>query len=306
MSFYNNGIFTGNNTNNLGSPTWRNSSLATKFGHFGKVSNDNNEGIETIGVGCKVDDDTYLHRGGLDDLAIYDGVLSAEEVLSLYDDTGPFDPTADSRLALYYSFDDPSSNTVLNKAPRNSEKYPLILGADRLSAKGVSSEDQCNVQPRVPPNFVCHSFAEPCPDIPPPSNPPIENPNPPEVSCTNGGTTAFPVYRLAYERDGEELKYQVRTLPQHGHLFEENIVSRLPTEMHRSTQIVPTNLPYNQTEFNTPFLRYTHAPSDPSDVEEFDSFVVAFTDGTNWTEVTVPVTIMKVRENGGCSIEVAG
>jgi len=302
MSFYNNGNLIGNYTNNKGSVTWRNSTSATKFGHFGKVSVDNDEGIDAISIGCKatavgeVTVDTYSHRGSLDDLAIYDGVLTSEEVKSLYEDTDPFDPSADSRLSLYYSFDDPSSNTVLNEAPRNFGKYPLILGKDRLSVVTASSQDQCSIDSKVAPNYACHAHTEPCSGIPSPSHPPIAHPNPPRVSCTNGGTTAFPVYRLAYERDGEELKYQIRSLPQHGRLYEENVVGRLPHDMHRSTQVVPTNLPHNQTEFNTPFLRYTHAPSDPFDIKTLDAFVVAFTDGTNWTEVTVPVTIMKFNK----------
>ena len=86
ISFYNDGNFVGNYTNNQHNEMWKTSLLATKFGRFGKVSADNDEGIDALSVGCRALKeatelvDIYAHRGGLDDLAIYDAVLSAEEV----------------------------------------------------------------------------------------------------------------------------------------------------------------------------------------------------------------------------------
>ena len=84
-------------------------------------------------------------RGGLDDLALYDGVLSEAEVQALYNDVSAFDPSADSRLVLYYDFNNPSSDTVLNKAPSTSGSYPLVLGIDRIKAKAMDAPNYVDV-----------------------------------------------------------------------------------------------------------------------------------------------------------------
>jgi hypothetical protein len=68
-------------------------------------------------------------------------------------------------------------------------------------------------------------------------------------------------------------------------LHEQNEVGRLPGYMHKDIQIGLDDLPYNQTELITPYFKYQHAPSDLRDVKPSDSFVVAYSDGSNWTEV---------------------
>jgi len=296
-TFYSNGIFQGNATNNQGDPNWASGDKATKFGYFGKVSDEDSNGIVAISFGSLAikNQDSYTIRGGVDDFCIYNGVLSDAEQKALYEDTSPFDPSADDRLALYYDFNDPTSNTVLNMAPSTIGLYPMILGATRLTVEAMSvpgyAADTCTVVEHLPPKFNCHSYSI-CPDIPGPSHPPIAYSEPPKLRCTLDSYIVFPPYRFAYDPDGQELKYQVRTLPKHGILYEENQKDRLPEALHQSTTILSTALPFNQSEFTSPFFRYEHTPADPLDVKTSDSFIVAYSDGTNWTEVTISLEIM--------------
>jgi hypothetical protein len=59
---------------------------ATRFGYFGKVSVTDDNGIESVSVGCRSDSDVSNPnslrslRGGLDDFAIFNGVLSESEI----------------------------------------------------------------------------------------------------------------------------------------------------------------------------------------------------------------------------------
>jgi len=76
----------------------------------------------------------------------------------------------------------------------------------------------------------------------------------------------------------------------------QNQHSRLPEAIRKSVAIDVVNLPYNQTEFISPHLKYLHSSSDLFDVSSSDSFVVAFTDGTNWTEVTIQISILHVNK----------
>ena len=152
-----------------------------------------------------------------------------------------------------------------------------------MSASGYV-EDTCTVSQLIPPVFNCHS-ASTCSSIPVSSKAPVAHPTPPWVSCVQNKLVHFPVYVFSYDPDGDELRYQVRTLPQYGVLYEVNEFTRLPDAMHNITQIDAGDLPYNQTEFITPFFKYQHTPSDPLDVKPTDSFVVAYSDGSNWTEV---------------------
>jgi len=55
--------------------------------------------------------------------------------------------------------------------------------------------------------------------------------------------------------------------------------------MHKDVKMAQRDLPYDQTEFYTPYFKYQHAPPGPLGIKPTDYFVVAYTDGTNWTEV---------------------
>ena len=117
-------------------------------------------------------------------------------------------------------------------------------------------------------------------------------PLPSPRSCVRYKRLAIPTYPFAYDPDGDELKYEIRTLPEDGQLYEENLKSELPEADHRSTPIISTDLPFAQTEFNSPHISYVHTPSDPFNFNPRDSFVVAYTDGMNWTEVTISINIL--------------
>jgi len=176
----------------------------------------------------------------LDDLAFYNGHLSAAEVKAIYDDSGPFDPSVDSRLALHYNFNDPSSNTVLNQAPSTSGLYPLILGSDKFSAQAMSAadyvDDSCSAVSFAPPVYVCHTY-ETCSGIPSPSQAPVAFPDPLGLVCVVDNAVAFSVYPFAFDPDGNELTFQVRTLPQHGFLYEE-----VNVEQEKTTRSEPQSM----------------------------------------------------------------
>ncbi|GMI24151.1 hypothetical protein TrCOL_g9603 [Triparma columacea] len=296
VTYYVNGDFVANSTNGFVNETWANSNKAHDFGHFGKVSETNDKGIESWGIGCRpVPDNDYTNfRGGLDDFAVYNGVLSASEVKAVFDDVNAFDPTADNRLALYYSFNDPSSTTVLNEAPKNSGKYPLILGVNRERAVKIAepdySEDACDVVATIAPIFLCHE-GDTCSGISSSSSPPLPAPSPPSLTCSRDSDVVFPAYVFAYDDDGQSISYRVIQLPEHGDLYEENQRWRIPESIGMSTKIEDSSLPYSQTLYLDPFFHYYHIPSDPYNLTNSDSFVVEYSDGINTVEVTIHIDI---------------
>ncbi|GMH71595.1 hypothetical protein TrRE_jg5529, partial [Triparma retinervis] len=295
-TYYIDGDFVANGTNGFANETWATSSNAQDFGYFGKTNDTSAKGIEAWSIGCRsgTDSDYVNLRGGLDDFAVYNGVLDASEVKAIYDDVNAFDPSADDRLALYYSFNDPLSNTVINEAPLNSGKYPLILGVDRVLAVTMAepgySENTCTVKSHIAPVFVCH-VGETCSDISDPSNAPLAMAPLPAVTCPRDGSVTFPFLPFAYDPDGQGLSYRVMQLPEHGDLYEENQRLRLPDSMGKSIKIESSSLPYEQTEIVSPYFRFLHNPTDPYDIQESDSFVVEYSDGTNTVEVTIAVDI---------------
>jgi len=180
---YYNGEYFGNATNNKGDSNWSTGEDATKVDYFGKVSDKVDNRIAFLSVGCRADStvsNIWTVRGGLDDLAIYNGVLTHAEIKAVYDNTNAFDSSADLCLLLYYDFNDPTSNTVLKQAPSTSGLYPMILGATRLTAEVMSAshcvEDTCSVSTCLPPVFNCHT-ASMCSSISASSKAPIANPD---------------------------------------------------------------------------------------------------------------------------------
>ena len=65
--------------------------------------------------------------------------------------------------------------------------------------------------------------------------------------------------------------------------------------MHVSYPITSASLPYNQSEFISPNIRYEHTPRDRMNFVDTDSFIIAYTDGTSWTEATVIIHIITMN-----------
>ena len=81
-TYYIDGDFVANGTNGFANETWATSSNAQDFGYFGKTNDTSAKGIEAWSIGCRsgTDSDYVNLRGGLDDFAVYNGVLDASEV----------------------------------------------------------------------------------------------------------------------------------------------------------------------------------------------------------------------------------
>jgi serine/threonine protein kinase len=281
------------------SPTWFNESNVHKYGWFGKSPD--GKGIEALGVGCQ-HNPSYTLDGAIDDLAVYNTVLSPAEIAQQHSAETPFDVSGTNHphLSLYYSFNSNSNSTagstagstatpttIPNLAPNTLGSYPLVLGVSYAESLDINSDDYDDATCFTPdfnkPVLVNANTSSSNNNIN--NTPPIPtNKVPPTVVKNSESRIHLEGY--AIDLDGDVVSYQIVSLPHSGVLYETNEES-LPMEMRVSNNITRDRLPYNQTIYVGNTIKYVHQPADKSNIPDVDSIVVRYTDGLAWSNAIV-------------------
>ncbi|GMH92356.1 hypothetical protein TL16_g12321 [Triparma laevis f. inornata] len=302
VKFYVDGVYQGNGTNGNSKGTATGEELFPhKFGWLGKT--DDGLGLEWFQLGNRGPEKTHSFNGAVDDFALYDLVLTAEEVGVKFGEVGGLDPSGEEGLVLYYDFDAVTSDAVIeNTAPDTAGNYDLRLGMgdSDIVVFGAGGDESCTASVYTAPVLVCH-VGKTCVEGITTGDGTGGNKHPNATAssftkkCVKGGSAVLDVDTWGYDRDGDHPTVFVTALPVHVELVLEK-GEALEDSLKENVVIGSGDLPY-ELDYLWNSLKYVHKPSDPYNISSVDDLKVKFFDGALWSEEhAVGIDIVKFNE----------